>query len=203
MSTRDKQVSVSFEIDKNRANALQKAFPEHENIQELATTVAQIITNELIDLLAGQRRYLSLSHQYIEWIQQLYEALLPNEEYTYERLYDKFNFPPGTATYMARVLRARQNTTLHTRALTGLKDKLSKELQKYEEQKDPQPGQKMRSVRLTAREYDILKMVVGRLFSRELLFELPFVTSRSKEIVIISYDVDSIRAILPELDNLI
>ena len=127
------QVSITFTIDQDRATKLQKSFPEFDGVQELAPIVAQLITNELIDLLAGQKRYMSLSHQYAEWLQQLYEAVLPDEEYTYERIYNEFNFPPGTAQYLARVLRHRQNTTLHDTAKSRLQDKVTTEIQAYDQ----------------------------------------------------------------------
>lgn len=202
MATGDKQLTISFELDRNRVGALRRAFPEREDLQEIANTVACLMTNEFVDLLAGHKRYLSLSHQYIEWMQQLYEALLPEEEYKYERFYDNFNFPPGTAAYMARVLRSRQNSVLHSRATEQLKRKLGKERDIYEALKDPQPAQNMRSIRLKSREFDILNMAVDKLLDKELAVEQPDVTSRSKEHVVVSLHIENVRAILGELGSL-
>jgi len=76
-----KGTQVTVNIDGERVAVLQKAFPQ-QKLEDAAIRLATIATNELIDLLAGKKRYLSLSHQYIEWVQQIYEALLPEEEYT-------------------------------------------------------------------------------------------------------------------------
>jgi len=203
MATEDKSISINFTLDKDRVVVLRSAFPDNDDIQQVANTIAQLITNELIDLLAGEKRYLSLSHQYIEWVQRIYEELLPNEEYTYERLYNKFNFPPGTAAYMARVLRARQNTTLRIRALKELKEKLSRESQIYKALKpDQQINQSTRNIKITARAYDLLGMAVDRLIAKGTPIEPPTTTSRSKEYVAFSYSVQYIERILVEIDNI-
>ncbi len=156
-----------------------------------------------LDLLAGKKRYLSLSHQYIEWIQQIYETLLPGEEFTYRRIYDKFNFPPGAAAYISRVLRDRQNTVLHEKAKEGLTKKFGNEITAYERiPAEDQPRHKMRSIKLTVREFDLLQGIVDQLMGMEKVIEYPLVTSRSKEIVVVSYDVDYVRTVSPEISKL-
>jgi hypothetical protein len=198
------KISVTLVLDKGRVAKLQNSFPESDDIQSVATTIAELMTNEFIDLLAGEKRYLSLSHQYIEWLQQLYEAILPDEEYTYERLYNNFNFPPGTAQYMARVLRGRQNTALHHKAKARLQNLLSSELEEYEKLPDNEKvgAAKMRSMKFTTREFDLLQMTVDRLVARDEEIEYPRVTSRSKRFVVITYHVDHIAKILPEIEAL-
>lgn len=199
------QLSITISLSKKRVDGLQRAFPESADIKELATTIASLMTNEFIDLLAGEKRYISLSHQYIEWIQQLYEAVLPDEEYTYRRLYDRFNFPPGAAAYIARVLRQRQNTVLHTRAITGLKQKFEKEIEDYKKipPKDQTPTRKIRSLKLTAREYDLLIMVDDQLVARNVDIGYPQVTARpSREFVVLTYNIDHMKIALPEIGKL-
>ena len=79
MANQVEETSVTFVLENSQVVKLQNSFPEIDNIQELATTLAQLMTNEFIDLLAGEKRYLSLSHQYIEWLQIVYEAILPED----------------------------------------------------------------------------------------------------------------------------
>jgi hypothetical protein len=198
------QLSITITLDKKRVVVLRRAFPESADLNQVATTIAGLITNEFIDLLAGEKRYISLSHQYIEWIQQLYEAVLPDEEYTYRRLYDRFNFPPGAAAYIARVLRQRQSTTLHARAIAGLKTKFKKEMDAYAKipPKEQSPTRKLRSLRLTAREYDLLLMVDDQLMGKSIDIGYPQVTSRGKEFVVVTYNIDYMEIALPEIDKL-
>jgi hypothetical protein len=203
MKGEGEQISVTFVIDKDRVAKLRNSFPDSDDIQGAATTIAELMTNEFIDLLAGEKRYMTLSHQYVEWLQQLYEAVLPGEEYTYERLYNEFNFPPGTAQYLARVLRDRQNTVLHRRARSRLHDQLSAEIREYRELPvNDKPSAKQRSMKLSVREYDLLQMAVDRLVKKDELIEYPRVTSRSRQFVVIVYDVDHMGKVLAEIEEL-
>src|SRR5688572_13544930 len=95
-----KNLSITLTIDPDRAAIVRRAFSDQKDPADVAAKIAQLATDELIDLIGGRKRYISLSHQYIEWLQALYAAVLPGEEYTYRRLLDKFNFPPGTASYV-------------------------------------------------------------------------------------------------------
>jgi len=203
MAQQQKQVSVTFALDGDRVTKLRNSFPEFDDIQGVATSIAKLMTGEFIDLLAGEKRYLSISHQYVEWLQQLYEAVLPDEEYTYERLYNEFNFPPGTAQYLARVLRDRQNSALHQRAKSKLHDKLSEQMQEYDAlPENDKPTAKQRSIKLSTREHNLLQMAVDRLVKRDELIEYPRVTSRSRQFVVIVYDVDYVHKVLPEIEEL-
>lgn len=196
-------VKVSFTVEKGQVTKLQRSFPESEDIQEVATKLAQLMLYELIGLFAGEKRYLSLSHQYVEWLQEIYAEILPEEEYTYEWLYNEFNFPPGTAQYLARVLRDRQNVTLHGRAKARLQKILSKEIEEHNSMPaDMQAKAKLRSVRMSAREYDLLILAVDRLFANGKDIEYPKVTSRTRQLVGISMHVDYLKSVLSEIESL-
>jgi hypothetical protein len=107
--------SIQIMLEDTQIADLQRAFPELDPIA-CAREIARFAAKEMIDLLAGKKRYTSLSHQYVDWLEQLNANLLPNAEFTPRRVMNQFNFPPGTASYIARVLRDRQNVTLMTRA---------------------------------------------------------------------------------------
>jgi hypothetical protein len=195
-------LDLSITLDPARVETLQAAFPELD-VADTAKKLALIATTELLDMLAGKRRYLSLSHQYIEWIQQIYETLLPGEEFTYRRLYDRFRFPPGPAAYIARVLRDRQSTSLFDKAKAELGKKLKAELALW--QKVPtgeRSAASLRSLTLTAREYDLLQAVVDKLLNAAVAIEYASVTSRGREHVVVTYSTEYINKVLPEIDNL-
>lgn len=195
-------IDVSFVLDEEQKKVLERAFPGKPDYQEVAKKISVFITNEFIDLLAGKKRYLSLSHQYIEWIQSVYEILLPDEEYTYQVFSDRFNFPPGTASYMARVLRSRQNSTLHNKAIKNLKIKLEKEKEIFDGlPQDKKVNQTNRLLKLALREVDILQMLIDDLYRKDQPVDQPKLTSSSKEFANISVDIQSINKILPEFSN--
>ena len=201
-----KNLSITLTIDPDRADIVRRAFSDQKDPADVAAKIAQLATDEFIDLIGGRKRYISLSHQYIEWLQALYAAVLPGEEYTYRRLLDKFNFPPGTASYVSRVLRQRQNTTLHQRAKDGLAKKLRSEVENYDglPKNDPERvARKQPSIQLTVREHDLLQSAIDQLLTRGgINIAYPQVTFRGREFVIATYNVDHMRTVLPEIDSL-
>lgn len=203
MAGQEEQVSVQFDLPADQVRKLRSSFPYCEDISEVATILADLMTNELIDLLAGEKRYMSLSHQYVEWLEQLYEAVLPGEEYTYERIYNRFNFPPGSAQYLARVLRDRQSSVLHEKAKSELLEKLSEKLDRYNElPPEDRPGAKRPDLQLTRREFDLLQTAAQQLLKSREVSESPKVTSRLKDIVVVTYHIDCIEKVLPEVRRL-
>jgi hypothetical protein len=199
------QLAITINIAGDRVATLRRAFSDLGDIQNVAQQVGELATNEFIDLLAGRKRYISLSHQYIEWLQQLYEVILPNEEYTYRRLLDKFNFPPGTAAYVARVLRQRQTTKLHEKAKEGLRVKLDREIKAFAklDPRDPSiVSQKQRSLRLTAREHDLLHTLVDYLMGQEEDITYPAVTTRGREFVVVTLHISHIQLAFSNLEKL-
>lgn len=156
--------TITLVVNEDVLGTLDSAFPEIGGAKA-AQGLAEMMFGEIVGLFAGKKRYLSLSHQYIEWIQEIHEALLPAEEYTYDRLFNRFQFPPGTAAYMARVLRGRQNTDLNGRAVTGLRAKLADALATYKA--NDRPGAGRVSIRLTLREYAILIATIDKLLERD------------------------------------
>ena len=99
--------------------------------------------------------------------------------------------------------RRRQNSALHQRAKSKLHDKLSEQMQEYDAlPENDKPTAKQRSIKLSTREHDLLQMAVDRLVKRDELIEYPRVTSRSRQFVVIVYDVDYVHKVLPEIEEL-
>ncbi len=198
----EEPVSIAFDLEPSRVAKLRKSFPEPSKVETVASALAKMMTNEIINLLAGEKRYLSLSHQYVEWLRRFIHALLPNEECSYEKLYNRFNFPPGTAQSVGRVLRDRQNTSLHQRALLELHTNTTTDIQEYDKLPTAEkPSAKQRSMRLSIREFNLLQVAVDRLVETDELIEYPKITSRSKQFVVIVFDVDHMRKVLENTNN--
>jgi hypothetical protein len=80
---------------------------------------------ELAAWLAGQRRFRTLSEQYISWVEALYDGVLPRGQApTFDRLYNDFNMTHGQATYVARALSDKRLTGWRTEALATLNRQL-------------------------------------------------------------------------------
>ena len=75
--------------------------------------------------LSSNKRYRTLTEQYIEWLEDIYTQLLPEDEPpSYSRLYNRFNIPYGQSGYMIRVLNERELPHIRRRALEELKEAL-------------------------------------------------------------------------------
>src|SRR4051812_36137853 len=64
----------------------------------------QLMVELMCDCISGKSRYRSLTEFNIDLVQKIYEALLPGECPSADRLFNGFNLPPGQAAYIARVL---------------------------------------------------------------------------------------------------
>jgi hypothetical protein len=158
-------ITVNLKAGKDQLRILRAAFPEIGNSEKIVYEIADLMFCEAVDLLAGKKRYLTLSHQYIEWIEQIHSRLLPDKEYTYDRIANQFQFPPGSAGYMTRVLRSRQNNTIHTKSIANLKKKLEEKKKIYKAEK--QSDQSRVDIRLTHREHDILRTTVDSILEKD------------------------------------
>jgi hypothetical protein len=203
-SEKEERLSIEVTLDKNQIEELQHAFPEQTDLQETASKIAWIATSELLGLLSGKKRYLSLSHQYIEWVQNIYELILPEEEYSYRRLYNNFNFPPGTASYISRILRERQNTTVYNKAKNELKRKLLAIVTEYDSLTSAEEKMKKKEsfVKLTTNEFSLLGSVIDQIIREDVDVGIPIVKNRTREFVFVLYKIDYIKKIIPEIENI-
>lgn len=77
--------------------------------------------------MSGQKRFRTLTEQYISWLEDVYTRLLPEDEIpSYARLYNRFNIPYGQAGYIIRVLNEKELPHLRLRAREELKAELEK-----------------------------------------------------------------------------
>jgi hypothetical protein len=73
----------------------------------------------------------------IEMVQALYEALLPDELPSADRLFNKFNLPPGQAAYIARVLTEKEVPRWRSVALRELRATVEDLVQQRKDVKGP------------------------------------------------------------------
>ena len=92
---------------------------------KLVAEFALMSFQHFYEWLSGRKRHRTLTEQYIEWMEQIYTRLLPEEEVpSYSRLYNKFNIPYGQAGYIIRVLNERELPHLRASARLELETAL-------------------------------------------------------------------------------
>ncbi len=202
--------SVQFAIKDSQIADLKRAFPELD-ADACARDISIFATTEMIDLLAGRKRYMSLSHQYVEWLEQLNAELLPDVEFTPTRLMNQFNFPPGTASYIARILRDRQNVTLMNRGWETLLTKLKSVKSEHDglEVKDKGEAGKLWSITVTKREYRQLEILLDECEAEQIekapkdreSINLPDISEKRLDFVKIKYKMTEIERVIKLLEK--
>ena len=196
------QVPLQQDLHRILLNAFPEGAGDSANVKLMGEVLALIMLEELCYLFDGRRRYLSLSHQYIEWMEQIYGKVLPDEDYTYDRIARQFGFPPGQAAYLARVLKDRQNVELERRADEGLKAKLMKAKEEFETL-DPQAAltQKEPTLILTHREFRFLRLLIEGLLQRGADVGDANKISQFPSSTMVSLHIDHIRKVLEHYDT--
>jgi hypothetical protein len=202
--------NIQFPIEDSQIQDLEHAFPELDS-DECARAIAIFATTQIIDLLAGRKRYMSLSHQYADWLEELNAKLLPDVEFTPRRLMNQLNFPPGTAAYIARILRDRQNTTLMTRTWRTLLARLKKVKAEHDQLPENKRGgvSNLWSVTLTKREYRQLEMLLDEWEAEQIekapeerqSINLPEISENRMDFIKIKYKMTEIEKIITLLEN--
>jgi hypothetical protein len=202
--------TITVVIEEAQLADLQHAFPELE-AGECAARVATFATAEMIALFAGKKRYLSLSHQYIEWLEKMNAELLPEVEFTPRRLMNQFYFPPGSASYISRVLRDRQNVVIMGRTWTTLLKKFKDVKKLHDDTPQNQRGGvgNLWSITLTKREYRQLEILLEEFEALELAkplgkresINLPEVGEIRMDYMKIKYKMTVIEKLIPLLEE--
>lgn len=190
-----KEIKISLEG--RHLDILRRTFPEQPE-DKAARALAEMMLDELLSLFDGTKRYMSLSHQYIDWLERIYATLLPKEEFRESRFLNLFRFPPGSATYMARVLRSRQNTAIHDEAIRELGQTL---WTSYTECKGKVPeGAALKTVKITIRAYGIYGDLIDSIIrsDRSSPVEQPETSTRGHEFVQCSVNLRDVHLVLAE-----
>jgi hypothetical protein len=98
-----------------------------------ADKVQQVLTLSLdswLGVFSGTRRYRSLTELYLDWLEQIYSSILTAAKPTSTYLYQRLNFSYGAASYLTRVLLAKEQS--HWRELA--RAEIRKALQEREKE---------------------------------------------------------------------
>lgn len=116
-----------MDLSNNQIAILERAFglERFETCEGLAQALLPLAVGAWLSWLSGEKRYNSLTEQYTDWIDKIYEHLLPQTEApSVERLFNSFNVPYGQAQYITRVLTNRALASWRGQARKNLKDRL-------------------------------------------------------------------------------
>jgi hypothetical protein len=141
----DLEVSINLKVPEAVRDSFEQAFGpfvDEDAAEEAIEKFNQLAFDAMSAWFTGNKRYRSLTEQYIDWVEQIYLEFLPKEEMpSAERIYNSMNMPYGQAAYIARVL---ENKTLvqwrqfaRDELLSALKDK-EKDARDYVKKKVPQ-----------------------------------------------------------------
>lgn len=119
-------MEISMNLTDGQIAILERAFASSDLKNEaLAQVSLSLAFDNWLNWLAGKKRYNSLTEQYIDWFEQIYDHLLPETEApSVERLFNSFNVPYGQAQYIARVLNNRDTARWRDYARKELKAQL-------------------------------------------------------------------------------
>ena len=118
-------MQITMDLNDDQIAILERAWPHFETREELAQAWLPLAVGAWLSWLSGEKRYNSLTEQYTDWIEKIYECVLPQTEApSAEQLFNSFNVPYGQAQYIARVLNNRATARWREHALEELKARL-------------------------------------------------------------------------------
>lgn len=201
---------INVELNDVQINDVRLAFPELDPLAA-AKGLADFAVGELISFFAGKKRYLSLSHQYVEWLEQLNVKLLPEVEFGPGRLMNQLNLPPGSAAYIGRVLRERQNVELVRRGWASLLATFQAVKSDHDQRKPADRGAPgtLWSITLTKRVHRLLILLLDswendqqkRPIAERKSFNLPQISENRLDYVKITYTMPDIERLIPVIQR--
>jgi len=121
---------VTLTISQEQVSELNSAFAKDGKLtdNELETLTSLALT-AWSDTLLGTTRFRSMTELYINWLRDIFQQLLPDEDPDEKTLVTRLNLPYGQATYVARVLRDEDTMSSRKKWIvkleSALKDKMA------------------------------------------------------------------------------
>jgi len=175
------------------------AKTDGESSSDLLAQFSKIAFMEFYNWVSGAKRYRSITEQYIDWVEQLYTQILPQDEApSITRIYNSLNIPYGQATYIARVLSAK--TLVHWRdiAKRELRAKLyiNKELvAQYMKEGSPNQVLHIQISKIASIELD---RICSERYRKDNKFLLPQIASSSGDYRFVQIQVCTINDLLSD-----
>lgn len=143
-------VRVMVEIDD--AAAARIATAVGGDAAEAHAAFAKWAIEELAAWISGERRFRTLSEQYIAWVEALHDDVLPTSEApSFDRLYNNFNMTHGQAAYVTRALSDKRLAQWRIAALAAVTRQLEakrSDAQGFVDRHEPNRAVTLRTSRL-------------------------------------------------------
>jgi hypothetical protein len=166
-------IEITLDIPDELLAALSAAFPEGKP-EDVAKHFSEVALRHFAAWITGNRRYRSLTEQYIDWVEDLYTTLMPSTDPpNADRLYNRFNISYGNAQYISRVLSNKRLVHWRKKAFEELADAIESlvpEALRRVKARDEHAPMVLRTTRLPALE---LAHSCDEICARDREFELP------------------------------
>ena len=121
---------VTLTIAQEQVNELNSAFAKDGKLTDAELeTLASLALAAWSDTVLGATRFRSMTELYINWLRDIFQQLLPDEDPDEKTLVTRLNLPYGQAGYIARVLRDEDTMSSRKKWVVkleiALKDKLA------------------------------------------------------------------------------
>ncbi|MGD9116606.1 MAG: hypothetical protein PVJ61_05455 [Dehalococcoidia bacterium] len=133
MTTATATKTLTIEVDGASMDKIAKAFnASGAKKDKILKKYAEVAVAQFTAWITGEKRYRSLTGQYIDWIETIYEEMLTagKDRPLVAHIFNAFNVPYGQAAYICRVLNEKELTTWRIMGRQDLKKAL-------DDQKDP------------------------------------------------------------------
>ncbi len=162
-------MQIEFELPEEQKNYLEQVFSggRFSDVQDIFVRLAELAIASWMGWLFGEKRYTSLTEQYVDWIGEIYSKLLPDEAPSAGRLYNSFNVPYGQAQYIARVLSNRTLTHWRQQATDRLKSAMVQKESIVRRMLDQHRGDNTVEIIIDGLSFLELKNIYERLFCLE------------------------------------
>lgn len=101
-------VDLSDESLDGLANSIRMLLEQDSTKRE---AFIQFAVSEMVQWMSGGTRYLSLTDQHLNWLEELLILFYPEETPSTDRLFNDFSVPYGRAAYISRVLVEKQHSS--------------------------------------------------------------------------------------------
>jgi hypothetical protein len=196
----DIQVTISKETDAIIKEVFE-GLSQNEHDQDIKL-FSELAIEIFSSWISGNKRFRSLTEQYIEWIEEIYTSILPVElQPKYDVLYNNFNMSPGQASYISRVLLEKKLVQWKKVAILELKKFLNSQYKKAKELVSKGETEVTFDITLSVLASNELKRISDTIRSSNDEFELPIAKGGYGSYKNFSIPAESLVSIKEEIDG--
>lgn len=160
-------MKFEVEIDDALVNALTASLGGQLQDEAKRVQLAAFALKQVLEWMAGQTAYQSMTEQYTEWLTELLPIFYPDDVPSTERIFNNFSVPYGRAAYISRVLLEKQQTAWRKKGKANLLASLKAKEGEAKKNNDKGEALKYVPVSLDNISYRELTVVLEDLFNTD------------------------------------